>query len=123
MYELKVITHFSAAHQLREFHGPCEDLHGHNWKIEVYVTSEKVDEAGVVIDFRILKDHVNQIMDRLDHKFLNHIEPFTNQNPSSENIAKYVAEELALLLESPGVRVSRVTAWESENSCATYYQP
>ena len=121
MYELKVITHFSAAHQLREFRGPCEALHGHNWKIEVYVTSDTLDRAGVAIDFRILKDHVSQIMGRMDHKFLNDVEPFTTQNPSSENIARYVAEELTRLLENPEIRVSRVTAWESENACATYY--
>ncbi len=121
MYELKVITNFSAAHQLENFHGACEDLHGHNWKIEVYVTSEALDKAGVVIDFRILKKHVNGVVSALDHKFLNDLGPFTNQNPSSENIARYVAEELARLLEDPKVKVNRVTAWESETACATYY--
>jgi 6-pyruvoyltetrahydropterin/6-carboxytetrahydropterin synthase len=121
MYELKIITHFSGAHQLKEFEGACESLHGHNWKIEVYVRSETVDEAGVVIDFRALKKHVNEVVGTLDHKFLNELEPFQNQNPSSENIARYVAEQLALLLEDPAIEVSRVTAWESENACATYY--
>jgi 6-pyruvoyltetrahydropterin/6-carboxytetrahydropterin synthase len=121
MYELKVITHFSAAHQLENFQGACEDLHGHNWKIEVYVTSEALDKAGVVIDFRILKKHVSAIVSTLDHKFLNKLEPFTNQNPSSENIARYVAEKLTSLLDDPEIKVSRVTAWESETACATYY--
>lgn len=121
MYELKIITDFSAAHQLREFEGACENLHGHNWKVEVYVTSEFLNEAGVVIDFRILKRHVNTVMADLDHKFLNDLEAFKDKNPSSENIAAYVAERLSLLLDDPKVRVSRVTAWESESSCATYY--
>lgn len=121
MYELKVITHFSAAHQLRDFQGACEDLHGHNWKIEVYVTSDGLDEAGVVIDFKILKKHVEGILETLDHKFLNELEPFKTRNPSSENIARYVAEQLAALVQNKGVRVSRVTAWESESACATYY--
>jgi 6-pyruvoyltetrahydropterin/6-carboxytetrahydropterin synthase len=120
MYELKIITHFSGAHQLKEFEGACESLHGHNWKIEVYVRSETVDDAGVVIDFRILKKHVRAVVGMLDHKFLNELKPFKNQNPSSENIARHVSEQLALLLKEP-VKVSRVTAWESENACATYY--
>jgi 6-pyruvoyltetrahydropterin/6-carboxytetrahydropterin synthase len=120
MYELKIITHFSAAHQLKEFEGACESLHGHNWKIEVYVSSETVDEAGVVIDFRALKKHVSAVVETLDHKFLNELEPFKEQNPSSENIARYVAEQLALQLKDP-VKVCRVTAWESDSACATYY--
>ncbi|MEE9402609.1 MAG: 6-carboxytetrahydropterin synthase QueD [Desulfobacteria bacterium] len=121
MYELKVITNFSAAHQLKDFEGACEDLHGHNWKIEVYVTSETLNEAGIVMDFRVLKAHVKTVMADLDHKFLNDLEAFKDQNPSSENIARYVAEQLSLSLDDPEIKVSRVTAWESETSCATYY--
>jgi len=121
MYELKVITNFSAAHQLREFEGACEDLHGHNWKVEIYVTSETLNEAGVVVDFRVLKKHVKTVMADLDHTFLNNLGAFRDKNPSSENIASYVAEQLSLLLQDPEIKVSRVTAWESETACATYY--
>jgi 6-pyruvoyltetrahydropterin/6-carboxytetrahydropterin synthase len=121
MYELKVITNFSAAHQLKDFEGACEDLHGHNWKIEVYVTSETLNEAGIVMDFRVLKAHVKTVMADLDHKFLNDLEAFKDQNPSSENIARYVAEQLSLSLDDPEIKVSRVTAWEAETSCATYF--
>lgn len=121
MYELKIITNFSAAHQLKDFEGACEDLHGHNWKIEVCVTSATLNEAGVVIDFRTLKKYMSQIMETLDHKFLNELDPFKDQNPSSENIARYVAEQLAILLKDPEIKVSRVTAWESETASATYY--
>jgi 6-pyruvoyltetrahydropterin/6-carboxytetrahydropterin synthase len=121
MYELKVITSFSAAHQLNDFEGACENLHGHNWKIEIYVTSETLNEAGIVIDFRVLKEHVNTVIADLDHKFLNDLEAFKKRNPSSENIARYVAEQLSVLLDDPEIKVSRVTAWESETSCATYY--
>ncbi|NVM23183.1 MAG: 6-carboxytetrahydropterin synthase QueD [Desulfobacterales bacterium] len=120
MYELKVITNFSAAHQLKNFQGACENLHGHNWKIEVHVASKKLDETGVVIDFRILKNHVNSVVATMDHKFLNKLEPFSSQNPSSENIARYVAKQLAQLLEGQQINVSRVAAWESETACATY---
>ena len=121
MYELKVITNFSAAHQLKNFHGACEDLHGHNWKIEVCVTADTLNETGIVVDFRVLKQHLKAVMAGLDHKFLNDLEAFKDQNPSSENIAKYVAEQLSLLLQVPEIKVSRVTAWESETACATYY--
>ena len=121
MFELKIVTNFSAAHQLREFHGACEQLHGHNWKLEVYVTGENLNKAGVVLDFKILKGHVKEILDTLDHKFLNELPTFKDHNPSSENIARYVAQELAQRLEDPKIKISRVTAWESENACATYY--
>ena len=121
MYELKVITNFSAAHQLKNFDGACEGLHGHNWKIEVCVTSDVLNKAEIVVDFRVLKQHVNAVIAGLDHKFLNDLEPFKDQNPSSENIARYVAEQLSLLLQAPEIKVSRVTAWESETACATYY--
>jgi 6-pyruvoyltetrahydropterin/6-carboxytetrahydropterin synthase len=121
MYELKISTHFSAAHQLREFHGKCERLHGHNWKIDVYVCSQVLDDPGFVIDFGILNNIVCEIMKQLDHKFLNDLNPFKNRNPSSENIAQYVAKELAARLDSANASVSRITAWESENASATYY--
>ncbi|MBW2602541.1 MAG: 6-carboxytetrahydropterin synthase QueD [Deltaproteobacteria bacterium] len=121
MFELKIVTNFSAAHQLREFHGACEQLHGHNWKLEVYITGENLNKAGVVLDFKILKGYVKEILDTLDHKFLNELPTFKDHNPSSENIARYVAQELAQRLEDPKIKISRVTAWESDNACATYY--
>ena len=120
MYELKIVTHFAAAHQLTMVGEKCENLHGHNWKIEVYVTGEKLDEAGVLIDFGIIKKHVAQIMSLLDHKFLNDLDFFRNDQPSSENIAGVIARELQKRIDNPAVRVSRVAAWESENACATF---
>ena len=120
MYELKVVTQFAAAHQLTMVGEKCENLHGHNWKIEVYVTGEKLDQAGVLVDFGVIKKHVAQIMSMLDHKFLNDLEPFQNRPPSSENIACFVARQLQQTLNDSDVRVSRVTAWESDNSGATY---
>lgn len=121
MFELKVVTHFSAAHQLKAFRGACEALHGHNWKIEAYVTSHSLDDAGVVVDFRELKAALRTVMKTLDHTFLNDLSAFKGTNPSSENIARYVAEQLAQQISGAQVRVSRVTAWESENACATFY--
>lgn len=120
LYELKVIDHFSAAHQLRRFHGECENLHGHNWKVEVCVASYSLDEKGMVLDFRVVKKHTKEVLSRLDHKFLNELTMFRDQNPSAENIARYIAEELGARLDTPERWVTSVTAWESETACVTY---
>lgn len=121
MFELKVVTHFAAAHQLKMVADKCENLHGHNWKIEVCVAGEKLNRAGILIDFGEVKDHVREIMASLDHKFLNELTIFGDAcPPSSENIAVYVAETLQSRIADPRIRVSRVTAWESENASATY---
>lgn len=122
MFELKILADFAAAHQLKMVGTKCENLHGHNWKIEVFVKGKKLNEAGVLIDFGELKVLVSQIINRLDHKFLNEIGIFNDtMQPSSENIALYIAKELQINLKVPGVQVSRVTAWESDDACATYY--
>jgi len=120
MYELKVITRFAAAHQLQMVAKQCENLHGHNWKIEVCVEGKELNRAGVLIDFGELKDRLSKIIDQLDHKFLNELEILKNCQPSSENVARYIAHALDEILGIPGVRVSSVTAWESDDACATY---
>lgn len=121
MFELKVVTHFAAAHQLKMVAEKCENLHGHNWKIEVFVAGEALNNAGVLMDFGELKVHVKEVIERMDHKFLNELEEFGDENPpSSENVAYYIARELQKKFNGNSVRVSRVTAWESENACATY---
>ena len=119
MFELKIRTQFAAAHQLEMVAKKCENLHGHNWKVEVSVEGEKLDQGGVLIDFGILKAHVRELVNTLDHKFLNEL-PYFNGHPSSENIAVYIAEGLAQKLNGTGVRVSRVSAWESDDASATY---
>lgn len=121
MYELKIVTRFAAAHQLQMVAKQCENLHGHNWRIEVYVKGESLNDAGVLIDFGELKVHIKEIIGRLDHKFLNEIEAFGNRPPSSENVAHYVAHALAEKITTPGIQVSRVAAWESDDACATYF--
>ncbi len=123
MYELKIISHLAAAHQLREFRGKCERLHGHNWKIEVYVSGEKLGKEGLLIDFRLIKEATEKVLHELDHRFLNELEPFKKINPSSENIARYIYESLGHDLNGEGVRVSKVAAWESDSACATYMGP
>jgi len=120
MFELKVVTHFAAAHQLTMVAKKCENLHGHNWKVEVYIAGDKLNDAGVVMDFGEIKEHLADIKKSLDHRFLNELEFFQNGNPSSENIARFIAETMQEKITEPGIRVSRVSAWESENACATY---
>ena len=120
MYELKIISQFSAAHQLRDFGGKCENLHGHNWKIEVFVRGEKLDDTGLLMDFAVIKKATGDVIDKLDHTFLNELEYFKDRNPSSENIARHIFKALEQELNHGEIRVSRVTAWESDTACATY---
>jgi 6-pyruvoyltetrahydropterin/6-carboxytetrahydropterin synthase len=120
MFELTVTTHFAAAHQLKMVAHKCENLHGHNWKVEVCVAGSELDHAGLLIDFGELKRHVATVIDGLDHRFLNELEYFKNGNPSSEHIAVYIADQLTGMLKETRAKISRVKVWESENSCATY---
>ncbi|MFO7712793.1 6-carboxytetrahydropterin synthase QueD [Desulfosarcina sp.] len=121
MFELKILCHFAAAHQLAMVAKKCENLHGHNWKVEVCVKGERLNNAGVLVDFGILKAYVKEIMKRLDHKFLNELPYFEGTAPSSENIAVYIANSLKEMIKEPGLTVGRVTTWESEDACATYF--
>jgi len=120
MYELTVITQFAAAHQLRESRGSCEKLHGHNWKVEVSLTGQELNEAGLLIDFRDVKEATDRILEELDHSFLNELPHFRDQNPSSENIAAYIFEKLTGTLNNNQIKVTRVTAWESDSARASY---
>jgi 6-pyruvoyltetrahydropterin/6-carboxytetrahydropterin synthase len=121
MFELKILNHFSAAHQLTMVAKKCENLHGHNWRVEVCVKGERLNDAGVLVDFGIIKQHVKTIMKRLDHQFLNELPYFKDDPPSSEILAIYIAKNLQEMIAVPGVKVSRVTAWESDDACATYF--
>ena len=120
MYELKVVTRFAAAHQLTMVGTKCENMHGHNWKIEVHVIGENLDKAGVLVDFGVIKKHVADVMDLLDHKYLNELAFFEEKQPSSENIAYLITTELQQRIDNSAVRISRVTAWESDDAGATY---
>ncbi len=120
MYELKIVSHFAAAHQLREHKGMCENLHGHNWKVEVEIRGEELVN-GLLVDFRDIKEATKKVLDELDHKFLNDLEAFRSCNTSSEMIARHIFESLSLRLNDERVKVSRVTAWESDSACASYF--
>lgn len=120
MYKITVLSHFSAAHRLRHLRGKCEELHGHNWKVEVSVVSNRLNKEGVVIDFNILKKKVERVLKTLDHTFLNDLRYFSRREPSSENISKFIFDRLKTELKGHPAILKEVTAWESETSCATY---
>lgn len=120
MYELKISSQFAAAHQLRGFEGGCEKLHGHNWKIDIYVAGKELGKDGLLMDFRLIKEKTKKVLDELDHKFLNELDAFKTINPSSENIACHIFKSLLRELNKEDVKVSKVTAWESDSACASY---
>jgi len=122
MFELMIETTFSAAHQLKGYRGKCERLHGHNWKVQVHVTAENLNEIDIAIDFHELKKLTNEVVSTLDHNMMNEIFPFTEKNPSSENIAKWIYDSLKKKIHDETVQLSAVTVWESETSSATYYE-
>jgi 6-pyruvoyltetrahydropterin/6-carboxytetrahydropterin synthase len=121
MYEITVHSHFSGAHRLRYLHGKCEGLHGHNWKVEVSVVSNRLGKEGVVIDFGILKQKLEKALKPLDHTFLNDLPYFSEIEPSSENIAKYIFNKLKNELKGHQGMLKKVIAWESETSSAAYF--
>ncbi len=118
---LKVTDSFSSAHFLKNYRGKCENVHGHNWRVELEVVGEKIDKTGLLIDFKVLKGILKDVLGVLDHRLLNEIPPFDRCNPSSENIAKVIFEQVKERLPE-GVRVRSVTVWESDNACATYFE-
>ena len=122
MYDLMIESQFSSAHQLRGYKGKCENLHGHNWRVQVTVSSDKLDDIGIVIDFHELKNITGEVISSLDHSFLNEVFPFTEINPSSENIAKWIYESIKKKLDQDQCNVSSVTVWENETASATYYE-
>ncbi len=120
MYILTIEDSFSSAHQLREYGGPCENIHGHNWRVVLTVRGERLNQIGLLVDFHELKAVLKDILSVLDHKNLNDIPPFDAINPSSENIARYIAENASARITADGVNVESVTVWESDSSRCTY---
>ncbi len=116
MYKVKVEANFSSAHNLRGYKGKCEELHGHNWKVEMLAGQSKLDKIGFVLDFKYMKKILNDALEELDHKYLNKLAYFKKINPTSENIAKYIYDKL-----KPKIPVLiSVTVWENPASCAIY---
>jgi len=120
MYEVTIIKSFSAAHLLAEIGGKCEELHGHNFKVEITVAAKELNYNGLLIDFRFLKKCLHEILEEIDHRHLNALSSFAGINPSAENIAKYICEKMDLKVKTARVNVVRVKIWESENAAVTY---
>ncbi|MBI4875483.1 MAG: 6-carboxytetrahydropterin synthase QueD [Acidobacteria bacterium] len=120
MFEVTVEETFAAAHQLREYQGKCEKLHGHNYRVRMTVCAGELDRVGLVVDFVELKRELRGVMERLDHAFLNEIPPFDAINPSAENLAKYIYDQMPPALKSGPARISAVKIWETGTSTATY---
>ena len=118
MYEVKIETNFSSAHHLLNYKGKCENPHGHNWKVEVIVRGNKLDNSNILSDFKVLKNIVNETIDYLDHKDLNELDEFKNQSPSSEFIAKFIYYKVKEKINE----IKRVNIFETQTSCASYYE-
>jgi len=116
MYEIEVFSNFSAAHRLRDYKGKCENIHGHNWKVGVTISIAKLDKIGIAVDFGDVKRQLKEILKKFDHKNLNGLAYFRRVNPTSENLARFIYEQLKKRLP-----VSSVSVWEAEDSKATYY--
>ena len=120
MYELVVEQTFAGAHNLRGYDGDCEKLHGHNWRVEVTLKAEKLNEIGMVMDFKIVKEKLEEILSHFDHTYLNELNEFKQENPTTENVSKVIYNNLSVQLP-PEIFVAKVKTWESEKCAAAYY--
>lgn len=122
MFQVSVEETFSAGHALRGYKGKCENVHGHNYRVRATIDGPQLDDIGLLLDFTHLKAAIREIIKRLDHQFINDLEPFRTLNPSAENLAKYFYEEIVRLLKGlpPGARLTEVIVWETDTSSARY---
>jgi 6-pyruvoyltetrahydropterin/6-carboxytetrahydropterin synthase len=121
MFIVSVQAHYDSAHFLRNYHGKCERMHGHRYNVEMALTASELDEAGIAFDFVIVKKHLRDLADRLDHENLNELPPFDKIEPSAENQARYFYEEMKRLLPSEmGDSVLYVKVWETPTQFALY---
>lgn len=116
MYEIKVKAAFSAAHNLKNYRGKCELLHGHNWQVEAVFAYESLDKSGLAVDFRKAKKILKDVTEKLDHSYLNKLAALKRINPTSENIAKFIYDNV----KHGNRNLRSIAVWENENSCATY---
>ncbi len=125
MFEVTVEDTFAAGHYLRNYRGKCENPHGHNYKVRVTLEGKELDAAGLLLDFKDLKEVMKPAIDRLDHQMVNELQPFTSVNPSAENLAKYFYDEASSRLREVTkgrVRVKNVTIFETDATTASYFE-
>ena len=122
MFQVSVEETFSSGHALRGYKGKCENVHGHNYRVQVTLAGPQLDSIGLLVDFTELKRVVRGIIAEIDHQFLNDLEPFKTVNPSAENLAKYFYDETTRQLNSmpDGARITGITIWETDTTSATY---
>ena len=120
IYTLTTFVEFSSAHVLNGHEGPCKRMHGHNWKVEVEISGDKLDNIGMVIDFKKIRHMTNEVVDELDHRFLNDLTAFKKVNPTAENIAEYIHIELTKLINNDKIVVKSIKLWETDKSAVTY---
>jgi 6-pyruvoyltetrahydropterin/6-carboxytetrahydropterin synthase len=122
MFQVSVEDTFSSGHALRGYRGKCENVHGHNYRVRVTVEGPQLDAIGLLVDFTLLKQVMREIIGRLDHQFINDLEPFRVDNPSAENLAKYFYDEMQRGLKDlpPGARITDAIIWETDTSQAKY---
>ena len=123
MFEVSVEQTFAAGHALRNYKGKCENVHGHNFRVQVIIEGERLDTTGLLVDFLDVKSLMQGVIERLDHQFLNEMAPFDVINPSAENLAKYFYEETTRQMNAmpDGARVTCITIWETDTTSATYW--
>lgn len=119
-FQLTVTTHFAGAHYLRGYDGPCERMHGHNFRVEARVSGSKLDEVGMVVDFKTIKAEMKQIIGRFDHRVANDVAPFDTENPTAENMARHIFEALAPRIEAHGASLEAVGIWETDSYGVIY---
>ena len=119
-YQLKVVTDFASAHTLKGYLGACSRMHGHNWKVELEAVSTQLDDIGMGVDFKVMKQAANEVGDELDHRYLNDLEPFKEINPTAENIAAYMYKKISARINSDTIKVTALTLWETERACVRY---
>lgn len=122
MYDVTIETGFSAAHFLRNYEGKCEKLHGHNWKVQITVSAGKLDEKGLAIDFKTLREIANKFVEKFDHVNLNELAEFKNNNPTTENIARTIFDKLEKIINAESVSMKKVSVNETDGSRASYWK-
>jgi len=123
MFEVSVEETFAAGHALRNYRGKCENVHGHNYRVQVTVEGEQLNSTGLLVDFADLKKLIRAVVGRLDHRFLNDVAPFDAVNPSAENMARYFYDEITSGLSGSGSRIREVKIWETDITSASYRPP
>ena len=122
-YSAQVQLHFAAAHVLPDYPGPCGRLHGHNWNVQVIVSTNTLNEFSMVMDFADIKKSLRQVIEPLDHHFLNEVPPFDKLLPTSENVAAFLAEKLTPLINDGRVFLTRISLWENERNAVHFHVP